>query len=74
MKGEERTKPISVLDLIERTQNEKKTAEAAARTSFDWLPVDASRRRELRKKISDEGRKSLTQAERKEAKAHGLIC
>ena len=64
---------ISVYDLISQIKTEDKDERETSKTTFGWLPADAKRRKELRKKIADGGRQSLTDAERKEALAHGLV-
>lgn len=42
-------------------------------TNVIGLIESAERRKALRKKIADGGRRSLTQQERKEAQDHGLV-
>lgn len=61
--------PLGIRNLIEKIQEERKRAQ----TTFDWLPADGERRRELRTKIREGGRQSLDPTERKEAYAHGLL-
>lgn len=61
--------PLDIRNLIARLQEDRERSH----TTFDWLPVDGERRRELRKKIQDGGRQSLTPEERREAFAHGLL-
>jgi hypothetical protein len=65
----EKVEPFTIRDFIERKNEDR----ARSKTSFDWLPADAERRKELRRKIQEGGRQSLTEDERKEAFAHGLL-
>ena len=65
----DRVKPFTIKDLIEQRTEDRERS----KTTFGWLPADADRRKELRVKIREGGRQSLTEAERKEAFAHGLL-
>ena len=63
--------PLALLPQPEATMENEQTP--VTTTIVIGLIESAERRKALRKKIADGGRRSLTQRERKEAQDHGLV-